>query len=268
MERQETSEVRYLLVETKKRIVSVLLEMDEIKLQVNPHLKAEYARTVGYLEVDLLKWQLRARRLRRKVAILRAARNRGESITAEQVEAQLDQEFAEWEARLRVAMADQVARMEGLLGSHPMAPSSVRELKALHRILVKRLHPDIHPGQGDQERHYFAMAQAAFEAGDLQSLRALVTITEDLEEPLDAGEKDDDEAAIELAMVEAQLNVLTEELETLKSRPPYTLRAFLEDAVEVARTQRNLEQRIAEQKDVAKAYEAMVAELEKEGRDG
>lgn len=55
------------LAEVRQQVIDMLLEIDDIKLQVNPQLLAQYARTIGYLEDDLFKWQLRARRCKRRV---------------------------------------------------------------------------------------------------------------------------------------------------------------------------------------------------------
>ena len=214
---EETRSILDELVATRRRIIEVLFEIDEIRLQVNPQILAEYAGAVGYLENDLYSWQLKARRLRREATLLRAAVNRGETLSNEELNAALDVEFQAWEEELSRRMADQLARLEYLTGSRELSPSETAEAKRLHRLLVKRLHPDIHPGQSDEERRFFAIAQAAYKAGDLQSLEAVATATEYLDEPLGSvgaggGEKD---AAVDLAMAEVQLNVLLGQLEEI-----------------------------------------------------
>ena len=52
--------------EARARVADLLLEIDYIVLQANPQIEAEYATKVGYLENDLLKWQIAARRARRR----------------------------------------------------------------------------------------------------------------------------------------------------------------------------------------------------------
>ncbi len=265
---EETRSILDELVATRRRIIEVLFEIDEIHLQVNPQILAEYAGAVGYLENDLYSWQLKARRLRRKATLLRAAVNRGETLSNEELNAALDVEFQAWEEELSRRMADQLARLEYLTGSRELSPSETAEVKRLHRLLVKRLHPDIHPGQSDEERRFFAIAQAAYKAGDLQSLEAVATATEYLDEPLGSvgaggGEQD---AAVDLAMAEVQLNVLLGQLEELKSGHPYILRELLGSPRELARVRRDLKVRIAEQRKVAEAYEEAIRELREEKR--
>ena len=114
---EETRSILDELVATRRRIIEVLFEIDEIHLQVNPQILAEYAGAVGYLENDLYSWQLKARRLRRKATLLRAAVNRGETLSNEELNAALDVEFQAWEEELSRRMADQLARLEYLTRS-------------------------------------------------------------------------------------------------------------------------------------------------------
>jgi curved DNA-binding protein len=76
------------IAEGRARIAELLLEIDHIVLQVNPHIEAEYATKIGYLENDLLKWQIAARRARRRYALAQARANSGEAFAADEFEAQ------------------------------------------------------------------------------------------------------------------------------------------------------------------------------------
>ncbi len=60
------------ICEARARIADLLLEIDDIVLQQNPQIEAEYATKIGYLENDLLKWQIAARRSKRRLALARA----------------------------------------------------------------------------------------------------------------------------------------------------------------------------------------------------
>ena len=152
----------------RARIAELLLEIDDIVLQVNPHIEAEYATKIGYLENDLLKWQITARRARRRFALAQARANSGMKFEADEFEAQLDEELAEWERLLAKSVEAFLEAAERTAGSRPMSPSDSRELKRLHRVLIKRLHPDLHPGQSIEATRFFMVAQAAYENGDLE----------------------------------------------------------------------------------------------------
>ena len=64
------------LTEVRQQVIDTLLEMDDIELQVNPQLLAQYTKTIGYLEDDLFKWQLKARRCKRRLVLAQAAANK------------------------------------------------------------------------------------------------------------------------------------------------------------------------------------------------
>ena len=251
------------LVATRQRIVDTLFEIDDIELQQNPRIQAEYASSVGYLENNLLKWQLTARRLRRKLTLLRAAANSGQAVSNQQLDTTLDKEFSDWEQLLARRVSEQMAQLERKSSMRCASPSKSKEIVQIHRTLVKRLHPDIHPHQSDEAKRFFAMAQSAYKDGDLRLLRALLTATEDYEEPLATKSQNasEDDLEVSLAMAEAQLAVSQEHLSTLKSSRPYTLRALLDDHQELANLQKSLETRIEEQKHIASAFEQSICDL-------
>lgn len=253
--------IKERLDEVRQRVIEALLEIDNINLQVNPHILARYAKAVGYLENDLYKWQLRARRAKRRFALAQAQANRGEGIVGKAIEATLDDEFAEWEARLSARMTEQLELLEMIGTSRALSPSEARELKLLHRRLIKRLHPDLHPNLPDEAHRFFLIAQAAYESGDVSAMRAVDTATSDYERDDDGGGLAEGELEIELAMAEAQLNIVAERLESLKASRPYILAELLDDPARLSKRKRELEAEIERQREALSAYEAKTAEL-------
>lgn len=256
------------IAESRARIADLLLEIDDIVLQVNPHIEAEYATKIGYLENDLFKWQIAARRARRRLALAQARANSGMAFAADEFEAQLDEEFAEWENLLAKSVEAFLKAAERAAGSRPMSPSDARELKRLHRELIKRLHPDLHPGQTDEATRFFHVAQAAYENGGLDVLRAVAVATEGMGEEGVVPDMTEDEATIELELVLAHERVVEQQLEELKRSNPYALKEKLADGAWVIRRVSELKRQIEEQKAAAKAYDDRFAELAGGGRDG
>lgn len=249
------------LTELRLQVVDTLLEIDNITLQVNPHILANYAKTIGYLETDLYKWQLKARRAKRKFSHAQAAANKGDAINLDSIENDLDEEFNEWESELTMLLDEQLKLLETLSGSHPLSPSATRELKALHKKLIKRLHPDLHPGLSEEAQRFFLLAQSAYENGDLDMLRAIDTATEDYEQAEVSPVLAEDELEIEIAMAEAQLNIAIERLEVLKSSHPYILSDLLDDPIKLTKRKKELEDEIERQKEVLRCYEEKIADL-------
>lgn len=254
------------LTELRQQVVDTLLEIDDINLQVNPHILATYAKTIGYLETDLYKWQLKARRAKRKFALAQSSANKGEAVVLDAIESDLESEFAEWEAKLSFLLNEQIKLLEELAGSRALSSSETRELKTLHKKLIKRLHPDLHPNGSEEPHRFFLLAQSAYENGDLAMLHALDTATEDYEDVGETPELTEDDLEIEIAMTEAQLNIAIEKLNALKSSHPYVLSELLDDPVRLAKRKKELEDEIERQKEAIRCYEAKIADLVDEGR--
>jgi len=243
------------IAEARARIADALLEIDDIRLQVNPQIEAEYATTIGYLENELLKWQIAARRARRRYALAQARANAGEAVHADDFEEQLDRELDEWNRLLEKNVASFLKAAERLAGTRPLSPSESRELKQLHRELIKRLHPDLHPGQPEEEARFFMVVQAAYEHGDLSTLRAIAVVTQDMGAEPDVSDLTEDETAAELELVLAHERVVETQLAELKRSNPYALKELLENGEWVVRRTAELNRQIEEQKAAARAYD-------------
>lgn len=257
------------LAQARARIAELLLEIDDIVLQVNPQIEADYATKIGYLENDLLKWQITARRARRRCALAQARANAGQEFSADEFEEQLDAELAEWQELLERSMTEFLRAVERKSSFKPMSPAESRELKQLHRELIKRLHPDLHPGQPEEATRFFMVAQSAYEHGNLEVLRSISIATEDMgDEADDEPALNEDEANAELEIALAQERVTSQQLEELKRANPYALKERLEDGEWVMRRTAELKRQIDEQKEAARAYDARFAELSRRRGDG
>jgi len=157
-------------------------------------------------------------------------------------------------------MKKYLAAVEDRQGSRVLTPTEGRELQRLHRELIKRLHPDVNPGEQDTCLRLFRAAQNAYKAGDLATLRSLEVATRGM--GADAESKRDelahataDELEIELAATQAQLKVLRDRMREIKSREPYTLRTYLADTDWVLDTVARLKREAEEQRSAQQAYD-------------
>ena len=169
---QEHMQLEEQMAKVRQDIADALLEVDQIKLQTNPQIEADYAIKIGCWENQLFEAQIVALRAKRRFTLAQARFNRNEEISTDEIEATLDEEFEEWQQELEKRVAEYVARVEKRASSVPLSPVDTKELRDLHRELVKRLHPDLHPDQGENEKRLFLLAQGAFENGDLEMLRS------------------------------------------------------------------------------------------------
>ncbi|ACV23672.1 Uncharacterised protein [Slackia heliotrinireducens] len=249
----------------RRDIASALLRIDEITLQINPQIEADYAVKIGCYENELLQAQIAARRSKRRLALVQARINRGETVDALEIENQLDAELAAWEAQLQARVDDYLEKLKKRTHSEAMIGQDAEELKALHRELVKRLHPDLHGNQSDRERQLFDVAQAAFKTGDLDVLRSLEAATRYLAKRDVLAYATEDELAVECELLEIQLEMTKRRLEQLEASAPYNLRDKLRNIDWVCARVDDIRARIAEQNKVKKEYDSRCHALEEGG---
>lgn len=253
-ESDEVRELRERIDAVEREALDALCEMDDIRLQVNPRLLADYAILIGCHENELFAAGVDLRRARRQLALARRYANRGAPVDEGAIARQLDEELAQWreelQGRLR-ELSERIAQREAMT---PLSPEASAELKRTYRELMRRLHPDANPNQTDETRRLFALAQQAFANGDLEGLRAVKAATSLVDaaaphppaDPAHATARVEDELAAHLALVEATRDGLLERLDALRAAFPYPLRERLYDEGWVNAQVRDLQRRIDE----------------------
>jgi len=226
----------------KTELVNLIAERDQLVNVVIPNIEAEYQLKIGFLEYELFEVQLSVNRLKRGIALAQAAVNRGEVVSVVKIEETLQEEFLEWERKLRAHMEkieEAKNRVESLL---PAEDS--REIARIYKKIVKMLHPDVSPEAYEKNRDLWERASEAYRAGDLEGLRVLLILIED------AGEVPPDDSEYRekrKKSLKASIKKLLSEISALKSRRPYTLEDKLTDGAWVGKEQERLRSEIREQ---------------------
>lgn len=251
--------------EARAAIALVLFEIDDIVLQINPQIESDYAVKIGYLENGLLLAQIAARRARRRVSLAQARVNEGGCIDESECDALLDEEFSAWESQLNEQISSYIQTLEDRFNSRPMTATQAKDLKFLHGKLVKRFHPDLNPQQGKDEKRFFLLAQMAYKAGDLETLKAISAATEGMERVSALDNNSSYELYAEYELTCAQLRVAQKQLDELKRANPYALGVKLADAEWVCTNVENLKLQIAEQNKAEKLCEERFRQLKEDG---
>ena len=267
---QQTPENTATLAEqvrqAKQDILTVLFEIDHITLQENPRIEADYAVKIGYLENEVLEARIAMRRAQRKVTLARAQANNGLAVDESGIEKQLDTELEDWDNKLSTAVANYYQQVEARCSLVPLSPADSEELKRLFRQLAKRLHPDINPNQTDEEAALFALAQMAYQAGDLNTLRSLVsTLGPGTDEP---DPTDELQLSALLTVLQAQLQVHEADLAAVKEAFPYCFKEKLADPQWVANKAQELQATKDEYLQIAAKSNRVFAELKNKMEGG
>ncbi len=207
-----------------------------------PWLLALYQEKLGAWELRRLTAQTEAARARRRLEHFQAALNEGKPPDLERIDATLTAEFMHWHQKIKEAAAAHERAQQWVQGE-PLKEEDRAALKEVYRILVKALHPDLHPVQTEEQQHLWQKVQEAHAAhalADLQALAALVQARPALEEP-DALEMLDKEKA---RLTESMAALAAKHAAVLE-QPPLTLRGQLEDDAWIASRRTALEAEIA-----------------------
>ena len=163
------------LEKLRTEISMLLLERDELRLVICKNIETAYMLALGSSEYKAFELQCKVLRLRRKIDLIQAKKNRQEKIVLSAIEETLDEEFAEYQRQLD----EQINKMNKALDHSkgtPLTEEETKEIKKIYRNIVKALHPDLHPEVTPAQVQLFQNAVEAYEHGDLNSLRIISTM--------------------------------------------------------------------------------------------
>jgi DNA repair exonuclease SbcCD ATPase subunit len=243
----------------REELTSLLTEADHLVQTVKPNLLALYQTKIGAWELRLLQAQCENARLKRKTELAQASLNQGRLPDWTAIEGQLELEFLQWQVKINEA-AQRIKTAENRL-KNLLAPADSHALKKLYYALVKKLHPDLNPALTDDQRRLWLRVQEAYEAGDLDELRALALLAEKYpdSQPLAPMET----LQQQRKTLEKQIATMLERIEHIESQPPFTLEAQLEDDAWVDARRAEIDAQIKELQTAGKALAAHLETLMK-----
>ncbi len=243
----------------RTEISMLLLERDELRLVICKNIETAYMLALGSLEYKAFELQCKVLRLRRKIDLIQAKKNRQEKIVLSAIEETLDEEFAEYQRQLD----EQINKMNKALDHSkgtPLTEEETKEIKKIYRNIVKALHPDLHPEVTPSQVQLFQNAVEAYEHGDLNSLRIISTM---VAEPIVV---EPSESALTVLAKEKErlaktLELIREQIAEIKSEFPYTMRELVESPEKIAEKKAEIEETLTELKEAYDFYSAKLKEM-------
>ncbi len=214
--------------ELRDHLARVLVELQELAKTVIPGLTALYATRIGPIELELFALRCQNLRKKRTIELVQISLDRNEPLNTGMIEKTLNQEYQGW--HLQLEEQDKTFRKARESFSALMNDKEAREFKQLFRVLVRRLHPDINPGQGEKARMLWFSLQSAYEKGEMDMLRSEASRQEHTAPsaflPESSGIESWEKAKKELA---TKISTLEKEIGQITASHPYTLKEQLHD---------------------------------------
>ena len=201
----------------KEQLAQLIFEYDNLVNHVCPEIEMNYVLEFGLYEYRLYKLELEIDKLKRKIQLIRIEINHGNEVDLDKIQKKLDEEFEEYEKKVQ-AQIDEIKSLEEN-GPDKLSPEDSKKLKKLYRMLIKRLHPDLHPNQTFFELNLFYRAVHCFENGDLKGLESVATLLPE----------DEVEEVSEIEKLKELVREFEERIFKLKEDYPYNKRELLED---------------------------------------
>ena len=257
----ELEELKAEVERLRTELSMLMLERDELKFVICKNIEAEYMLKLGGLEYKAYEAQCNVLRLKRQLELMQARLNRQESIVMAVIETILNTEFAEYQKKLDEQMGKMNEAIERS-NADVLSEEETKELKKLYRKIVKALHPDMNPNITEAQRQLFDNAVMAYKNGNLDALRAIAGMIGDAD--LQVNQTDAKARLLEeKKSLEKLLENVREEIQTIKSEYPYTMKELLADDEKVEARKRELELIISKYEEIAGVYKARIDELMK-----
>lgn len=237
----------------------LLLERDELQFVICKNIETEYMLKFGSIEYKAYQAQCLSLRLKRKIELIQAKKNRQEKVIISAIEEALDTEFAEYQKRLD----EQINKMNDALKRSKAEVLNVeenKELKKLYRKIVKALHPDINPDVSETQVNLFDNAVQAYKSGDLNTLRIIGEMVGN--SPLPEQHKDAlTKFNEEKERLQNLLKEIRDSIEQIKSEYPYTMKEIIEDEEQIEQRKRELENILGQYNELISIYKAKIEEM-------
>ena len=257
----EYAAVKEEIEKLRTELSMLILERDHLLYVVCKNIETAYLLALGALEYKAYAAECGYLRMKRKLELVQAKRNRQEPIILSELEAVLDAEFAEYQAKLN----EQINKMnEAILYSkcRSLTDEEQQEMKKLYRHIVKALHPDLHPNESKARLQLFMNAVTAYESGDLLTLRVIFDMLGEEEPDVE------DDALLKLTKerdrLQASVHALQEAIVKIKSEYPYTMKSLVDNQEYLAEKRAELKATIRQYHAATKTLKSRLDELVKQ----
>ncbi len=243
----------------KTELSMLMLERDELRFVICKNIETEYMLKIGGLEYKVYEAQCAVLRLKRKIELIQAKKNRQEKIILSKIEETLDKEFEEYQQRLNAQIEKLNEALEHSKAEY-LSEEDNRELKKLYRKIVKNLHPDINMDVTSAQIKLLESAVNAYKNGDLITLRMINEMVGDSQIP-ETHQDAVAQLAEEKERIEGLIKAIRDDIDNIKAEYPYSMKSVLEDPEKTEQMKDELEDMLSQYKELIVQYKLKVEEM-------
>lgn len=227
------------LEDLKRESANLFNKRDEMITYEYPRLYSLYLTQIGQLKYEEFALQTDVSVLSLRLSLIQSYVNRNQAPDYEAIDEKIRIEKENYQRILNEKMADIKAAKE-YLAAPLMSQEESRELRAVYMLLVKKLHPDINPGQPERHKELFLKVVAAYKTQDLNTLRQILLMldTDSIED------LPEDTLQDHIDKLEKTVEGIRERIKELESQFPFNLRDKIYDKEWVEEQQNLLKESI------------------------
>lgn len=236
----------------KEDIASLYEEKEELIYHTCKIIETEYMSKIGVLEYKLYEFQCKLLRLKRKIELYQMKINRQEIPNENEIEEKLNK------------MANDIQDSLNRINFEFLSETDSKELKNIYRKLIKKLHPDLNKENNEKNKKLFLQVTRAYEHGDLETLKNLELLTDEITEK-DEKEIDGlEELKQSKIKYETIINELLQLISKIKDSFPYNKKEFLKSNILVEKKKEELKKEMEQYKEVYLKLENILKQLKGE----